>query len=128
MQLGDVIKFTSDQAIGHDARDKYHIFICRTDNFRAPDEYAFLFISSSNFSDCFPIQKCDYDDMLEYDSFVSCGNLVFYSADYLRTAKPKKFGAINTEHLVALHSHLCDHEVMVQWQITITCNALASVL
>lgn len=127
MQLGDVIKFTSNQAMGHDSRDKFHIFICKTDHFRAPNEYAFLFISSSNFSNCFQILKNDYDEMLEHDSFISCSNLVFYSEDYLRNVKLTKVGAMNTDHLAALHGHLCDHEFLVQWQITITCNALASV-
>ena len=105
-----------------------HVFICQTGHFRAPDEYAFLFISKADHSGCFPIAQADYGTFLEYDSFISCGNLVFYSRQFLIDAKMKLEGAIKQEHLVALRNHLVDHDVMEIWQAAICCNALAAVV
>ena len=128
MKLGDVVRFTSDQAIGHALREKMHVFICQTDHFRAPEEYAFLFISKADHSGCFPIAKADYDTFLEYDSFISCGNLVFYSHQFLIDAKMEPKGAIKKEHLVALRNHLADHDVMAIWQANVACGGLAAAL
>ncbi|RTL96169.1 hypothetical protein EJV44_11360 [Ancylobacter aquaticus] len=128
MKLGDVVRFTSDQAIGHDLREKMHVFICRTEHHRAPEEYAFLFISKANHSFCYPIAQVDYPEFLQYDSFISCGNLVFYSRQYLLDAKMKREGALTREHLVALRNHLADHDVMVIWQASLACGALAVAL
>lgn len=128
MKLGDVVRFTSDQAIGHDLREKMHVFLCRTDHFRAPDQYAFLFISKADHSGCcFRISQADYPAFLFYDSFISCSNLVFYSHDYLVNAKVKIVGAIDRRHLIALRHHLADHDVMEQWQINVACAALPAV-
>lgn len=128
MKLGDVVRFTSDQAIGHDLRQKMHVFICQTDHFRAPDEYAFLFISKADHSGCFPIAQADYPTFLEYDSFISSGNLVFYSRKYLLDARMKPEGSIKREHLVSLRNHLADHDVMEIWQANVACGALAAIV
>jgi hypothetical protein len=128
MKLGDVVRFTSDRVIGHDLREKMHVFICQTDHFRAPEEYAFLFISKANHTGCFPIAQADYHTFLEYDSFISCGNLVFYSQEYLSGAKLKVAGAIKQKHLVALRNHLVGHDVMEVWQAHVACGALATAL
>lgn len=128
MNLGDVIRFTSDQAIGHDLREKMHVYICKTDDHRAPDEYAFLFISKANHSDCYPIAQAEYPEFLQYDSFISCGNLVFYSRPYLIKAKCKREGTIKKEHLIALRNHLADHDALAIWQAKVACGALAAAL
>jgi len=103
-----------------------HVYICRTDYFRAPDEYAFMFISKADHSGCFRIAQAGYEEFLEYDSFISCGNLVFYSREYLTDAGIKHKGTIKKEHLVALRNHLIDHDVMENWQIKLACNALSA--
>ena len=124
MAVGDVFLFVTTHAKGHDKREKLHIFLGTTDHFRAPAEYAFLFISSANYDQCFPISFADYGEFLKYDSFISCGNLVFYSADELKEISPKKVGSISHAHLGKLREHLADHEVMVGWQITVVCEAI----
>lgn len=128
MKLGDVVRFTSDQAIGHDLREKMHVFICQTCHFRAPEEYAFMFISKADHSGCFPISQADYKTFLDYDSFISCGSLVFYSRQYLVDAKMKAEGSIKKDHLVALRNHLVNHDVMEIWQTKVACDALAAAL
>jgi hypothetical protein len=124
MKLGDVVRFASNQAIGHALREKMHVFICKTDNFRAPEEYAFLFISKADHSGCFPIARSDYNTFLEYDSFISCGSLVFYSYEFLCNAQMTLKGTIKKEHLVTLRNHLADHDVLETWQAKLACGAL----
>jgi hypothetical protein len=127
MNLGQVFKFTTDQAVGHHQRNKIHIFLTTTDHFRAPQENVFLFISSGDYGNCFPIKKSDYATLLDHDSYISCGNLVFYSDNDLKNVG-STIGQISNDHLKALHSHLVGHQVMPGWQIKIACNALAVML
>jgi len=87
-----------------------------------------MFISKADHSGCFPIAKADYESFLDYDSFISCGNLVFYSRQYLDDAKMKSLGAIKQEHLVALRNHLAGHDVMELWQAKVACGALPAAL
>jgi hypothetical protein len=124
MAVGDVYQFISDKALGYETREKYHVYLGKTDHFRAGGEYVFLFISSSNYGNCFPIEFSDYGDFLRYDSYISCGNLIFYSAEDLKTSGAKRVGRISDAHLKALHSHLAGHEIMESWQIIVACNAL----
>ena len=121
--LGDVLKFGSDQAVGHKNRDKYHVYLGNTDHFRAPNEFVFLFISSSDHCNCFPIYKKEYN-FLSYDSYISCGNLVYYSIEYLKHIKPRKVGRISNSVLLKLRSHLFDHKIMVRWEISLACGLL----
>lgn len=124
MAVGDVFFFSSNKAVGFDERDKYHVYLGKTDHFRAPDEYVFMYISSANYADCFPISFSDYGDFLKYDSFVTCSDLVFYSMEELKARGPKKVGQLTKDHMAKLHAHLAGHEVMVTWQINIACDAL----
>ncbi|KRB26295.1 hypothetical protein ASE05_10325 [Mesorhizobium sp. Root172] len=123
MALGDVFKFGTDQAEGHSLREKYHVFLGETDHFRATGPFAFLFISSADYDGCFPISADGYR-FLRHDSFISCGNLVFYTQEYLDQAAPERVGKISAEDLQRLREHLAEHDVMVQWQITLACTYL----
>lgn len=128
MGLGDIYRFVSDQVAGHDSKPKIHMYLCQTDYFRAPAEYVFMYISSSDYDSCFPISQDDYSSFLTHDSYISCGNLVYYDRQFLLDAKLKKDGEIKRDHLAVLHGHLANHDVMVQWEIGIACGALAAVL
>lgn len=76
----------------------------------------------------YPIYKKDYD-FLKYDvSYVSCGNLVFYSQEELDAAQPKLVGTLSTEHLADLYGKIADSDVMEGWQIKLACNALKGAL
>lgn len=128
MKLGEVFQFTSDQAVGHRARSKIHVFLTKTDHHRASAENAFLFISSANYGGCYPIAQADYGAFLDHDSFISCSNLVFYSDAYLNSHASAKAGDISLPHLKSLHGHLVDHDTMAFWQIQIACKALSAAL
>lgn len=105
-----------------------HVYLGDKKHFRARAEYAFLFISSSDYGNDFAISRADYPNFLTHDSYISCGNLVFYSHQELLDAKVEKVGIISPEHLVALRNRLIDHDNMVRWQIDVACNALAGAL
>lgn len=122
------MRFTSDQAIGHALREKMHVYLGVTDHFRASAEHAFMFISKANYGGCFPLAQTDYDQFLQYDSYISCGNLVFYKREFLIAAKMKKVGEISSADLAVLHGHVADNEFMPGWEIGIACNALKAAL
>lgn len=124
MAVGDVYRFVSDQATGYESKPKLHVSLGPANHFRAPAEFAFLFISSSNYDACFPIALEDYKDFLTHDSYVSCGKLVYYSLALLKSLNLKPVGRLTDAHLVALRNHLADHDVMVRWEIAIACEAL----
>lgn len=83
-----------------------------------------MLISSVNNGDCFPVSLDDYKEFLDRDSFISCGSLAYYSFDFLRSLRLRKLGTIRADHLVALRDHLVDHDFMVQWEISVVCEAL----
>lgn len=116
MKPGEFAKFVSDQARGYDTRPKIHLYLGRTEHYRAPDEYMFLFVSSGDYGNDCPIAAID-NNFLEHDSFISCGNIVFYSKEYLRSVGLKVDGAIDIELLRNLRGHIVNSEVMVLWQI-----------
>ncbi|MFO1131170.1 MAG: hypothetical protein U1E16_04005 [Hyphomicrobiales bacterium] len=70
----------------------------------------------------------DYEGLLDHDSFITCGELVFYSREYLESVTIVPKGVIRKEHLVALRNHLANHDVMVQWQINEACRVLPAVV
>jgi hypothetical protein len=123
MALGDVFRFATDQAEGHDERDKYHVYLGETDHFRAEGPFSFLFISSGDYGACYPISKDSYP-FLHHDSFISCGSIVFYTQEYLDQAAPKHVGKISLEDIVKLRDHLVDHDFMVSWEINVACGLL----
>lgn len=123
MTPGEVFFFESDQAEGYAARGKFHVYLGLTDHFRAPNEHSFLFVSSANYDNCFPLSQADYG-FLDRDSFISCGKLVYYSDGYLQQRNLRAVGKISKAHLAALRAHLAGHEVMVEWEIQVACRVL----
>ena len=100
-----------------------HVYLGLTDHARARDEIVFMFISKSDYGGCFPILHSAYP-FLKYDSYISCGSLIFYSRPFMRGARAQTVGAISPADLAALRNHLIDHDYMVAWQIKVACNAL----
>ena len=123
--IGGVYKFESDQAAGYISRPKFHVYLGPTEHQRAPAKHAFLFISSADYGGCFPIACASYT-FLQYDSFISCGKLVYYTGAHLNGMKPpyERVGEISGQDLLQLRNHLAYHDVMVQWEINIACEAL----
>lgn len=123
MAVGEVFFFVTDQATGHDRRDKYHILIDVCDG--PPQEYVFMFISSDDYGNDFPITVKDCP-VLGYDSFVSCGKLVRYDYNELMSLKikPSKV-TLKPEFLKSLHDHLNGHEVLSGREIIVAQSGLA---
>jgi hypothetical protein len=120
MKLGEVFSWETDQAIGHQSRSKFHIFICEED---AADGHTFLFISSGDYGGDFKILQCDYA-FLKYDSFVSIGRIVCYSATQLTAFKITSVGQISKAHLQQLFNAVQGSETMEGRDIKRVCNAL----
>lgn len=123
MKVGDVIYFESDQAQGYGSKKKYHVYLGPTDHFRAHHEHVFIFISSADYGGCFPVLRSDCG-FLDYDSFISCGKLLFYSVDYIQNANAQQVGALAVDVLKRLRSHLAASYTMAQWEINVACKAL----
>jgi hypothetical protein len=124
MKLGEVFVWETDQAIGHEFRTKFHIFICEEDAF---DGHTFLFISSADYGGDFKLLKSDYA-FLAHDSFVSIGRIICYTEAQLKAFKKKMVGQITKDHLQKLFHVVQGSETMERKDIKRVCNALKSVL
>ena len=122
MKLGEIYYFTSNQALGYQARPKYHVYVC--DSGWVGDGHAFLFISSANYGGDLRISKPDYP-FLTYDvSYVSCGNPVFYSDEYLASVAPRFVAALKPAHVRDLYKLVLDSETMEGRYIKLVGGAL----
>jgi hypothetical protein len=124
MKLGEVFIWETDQALGHQTRNKFHIFICEED---AADGHTFLFISSTDYGSDFQILQTDYG-FLTHDSFISIGRIVCYTEIQLAAFKKKSVGQISKEHLQQLFNVVQGSETMEVKDIKRVCNALKVVM
>ena len=124
MNIGDIYEWVTDQAIGHEARRKMHVFIC-TGNWQA-DGYVFLFINKSDFGGGLRIEKTDGFEFLTLDySFIGLSSIVTYTEEQLRSYQGlRKLGTVPPEHLKRLYAAVRDSETMEAWQIDLVCKAL----
>lgn len=120
MNLGQIYRWTTDKAIGHQQRPKLHVFICEAD---AREDHTFLFISSANYGCDYKILKTDYP-FLDHDSFVSCGRIVCYSDEELAQFAIEELGRITKPHLAALRKAVLASDQMEAWEIKRVGNAL----
>ena len=121
MNLGEVYYWVTDQAIGHVARPKYHLYICPSDGM---EDNTFLFISKSDYGGDYKILKRDYDFFELEESFVSCGSIVTYTDDRLARFEKNPVGSLSDLHLKELYRAVLDSEVMETRHIKRVCNAL----
>lgn len=124
MNVGDVLVWNTDKAIGYDSRRKMHIFIC-SGNWL--EENIFLFISSVNYGEDYPILRSNYG-FLTYDSFISCGGIAAYLDDEIRSSSPTFLGRLSHGDLKGLHDAIAKSRTMERRHIPIICAALRSVL
>jgi len=122
MNLGEIYRWVTDQAIGYAARPKYHIYLCEA-GWRA-DGHAFLFINKSNYGSDYPIKKSDYNFFPLPVSYISCSDIVTYSDFEIKKINPQRLGVLSNAHMVELYSAIASSETMVQWQIDLVCDAL----
>jgi hypothetical protein len=113
MNLGEIFYWTTEKAIGHESRPKYHIYVCPEDWQEGP---TFLFVNSGKYGDDIEIKKASYG-FLERDSFISCGLPVSYSEEELAAFNQKPVGKLTPEDLKKLFDAVADSESMEGWQV-----------
>jgi hypothetical protein len=125
MKLGEVYKWNTIKAKGHDNRDKYHIFIRPSDQ---EGDNTFLFINSADWFQDYKLPKSPNHGYLEYDSYVSCSSTVEYTDDELAKFEQTPVGQLTKEELKGLRDALIAAETMVTRDLNRVCKALASAL
>lgn len=125
MKLGEIYYWTTDKALGHDKRPKYHVFICPEDGM---DGNTFLFISKSDYGGDYKILKIDYSFLTFECSFISCGSIVCYTDEELKGYTIKAVGQLSRDHLIGLRSSILNSDTMEQRHILRVGNALNSVV
>jgi hypothetical protein len=121
MNLGDIFYWITDRAIGHDARAKYHVYVCPPD---WVDEHTFLFINRGPYGDDYRITKADYPFLDFPDSYISCGSIVSYSDAELASFDMNPIGQISKDHLRQICLAVADSKTMERQQIKRICEAL----
>ena len=124
MQLGDIFLWNTNQAAGHNLRDKYHVYICEGD-WRAGN--TFLFISKQNYGCDYPIRKADYPFFPLEVSYISCTNIIHYDNQELAAFDHRTpLGRLSKQHLKELSEAIIAGGAMVEWEMQRVCNAIAA--
>ena len=124
MNVGDVLVWSTNKAIGYKSRRKMHIFIHSGDWL---EENIFLFISSVDYGGDYPIMATRYK-FLTHDSFVSCGRLTTYSDDEISASSPILQGRLLLDDLTGLHDAIAKSKTMERRHIPTICAAIRSAL
>lgn len=126
MKTGEIYKWTTDKARGHENRPKYHLFIGKNEK----KQNIFLFISSINyFNEGFELLNTDYPFFSKASSYIGCTSVVYYydnEIDHL--TDDDCLGVLTDAHLNALHMHISKSEVMEQRLIDFICAELKNAL
>jgi hypothetical protein len=123
MKLGEIFKWQTDKAKGHETRQKYHIFICNSDG-----QNFFLFISSLDWFQDYKLVKSPEHEFLDYDSYVSCSSVIPYSDAELSLFDSTPVGQLTPTNLKELRDALIAAETMPMGDLNIVCKALAAAL
>ncbi|MDQ0467712.1 hypothetical protein [Labrys wisconsinensis] len=126
MSLGEIYLFETTKAQGYALRQKYHLCICEST--WKEEGFAFLFISKADYGGDYPLLKEDYNFFPLDTSYISCNDIVVYSADELAIINPSPIGLLKNEHLRELYNHILASRTMAGWQIKLVGNALKAVL
>jgi len=125
MNLGEVFSWITSQALGHQLRDKMHVFMCEEDGF---DGHTFLFISTIDYGGDFKILQADYPSFLTHDSYISLGRPVCYSDADLNSYTKQQVGQIRKDHLQQLFHAVQGSDTMEARYIKRVGNALKAAL
>lgn len=121
MRLGDVFYWESDQAAGHNRRNKYHVYICEG-NWKHQG-HIFLFISKSNAIRGYRITNPPYSFLRLPESYVSCNSIVAYD-DVSPSRIGHCLGALAKEHLRELRAAVAQSDVMEIDAAKLVCDAI----
>jgi hypothetical protein len=123
MKLGQIFKWQTDKAKGHETREKYHVFICNLDG-----QNLFLFISSLDWFQDYKLEKSPDHEFLDYDSYVSCSSVIPYTDAELSLFDPNPVGQLTPANMKGLRDALIAAESMPTGDLNIVCKALAAAL
>lgn len=116
--VGDVFKFSSNQAFGHSSRDKFHVVIELTKG-------ALLFINSNPFEGAMRIDRSDWPEMPKTESYISCSAIIRYTKDDLQGVEITPAGRLSDNCLERLWSHVEDSLTLPQKDIEAILTALS---
>lgn len=116
-KVGDIFKFVTEKAIGHETRDKYHVAI-------ALSKGAMLFISSNPFEGAMKIDRSDWPEMPKEESYISCSSLLRYTKDNLDGITPISAGRLSDACLRRLEKHVASSYTLEIREIDIILTAL----
>ena len=123
MKCGEVYYWTSDQAKGHDVRDKYHVYIGEGD--WRHQGHVFLFINKSNaHGNGYEITKPPYDFLKLLRSYVSCGDHAEYGDDVVPPKIGPCLGRLGPAHRAELRRTVDASDVMATYTQELVCAAL----
>jgi hypothetical protein len=123
MNLGEIYKWNTAKVTGHAARDKYHVFICASDQ---SHDNGFLFINTADWFGDYKITKINYD-CLDYDSFVGCSALIPYTDAEVAAmnAGGAPLACLSKDDIKGLRDALIAADSMVRYDLNRTCKSLA---
>lgn len=120
MRLGDVYYWESDQVIGYDRRNKYHIYI--GDGDWRHQGNVFLFINKSNAHGGYKISNPPYTFLKYPESYISCAGIACYADDVVAKKIGALKGQIQIRHLRELRAAVAASEVMERHAIRLVCD------
>jgi hypothetical protein len=123
MNIGDVFYWTTDKAVGHASRAKFHIYICPPD---WVDDHTFLFINKGMYGGDYKLTRSDYP-FLSYDSYISSFGIVTYDDATIATFDATVKGTITNAHLKEIMHVLNGSKTLERQQKTRICAALQKV-
>ncbi len=122
MKIGDVFFWESDQAIGYDLRNKYHVYITEGD-WRTQGEI-FLFVNKSNASLGYRITNPPYFFMTKFPvGYISCTGVIPVPTETAAKFGPP-CGKILDTHLRELRDFVAASDVMSEYDIQLVCKAI----
>lgn len=116
--VGDIFKFQSNKAFGHDARDKFHVVI-------ELSEGALLFINSDPFEGAMRIDRTDWPEMPKIESYISCSAAIRYNKQDLSGVTVHASGRLSDDCLKRLEAHVASSITLPQNDIDTILKALA---
>ena len=132
MKIGEVYYWKTEKVIGHDDRNKYHVFICLAD---WQDGHVFLFINKSG--NDWDLEIRNTHPAFKYlpleKSYIDCGSIVSYSTDELNEiwkehGKESLKGRLTTDLAKALLAKLQDSKVMKRSHKKKLCAVISGVI
>ena len=126
MKTGEMYKWETSKAQGHEVRYKYHLYIGKNSR----NQNIFLYVNSINyFEEGFELLNIDYPFFSKCASYIGCTSTILYTDSEIKDLKGKDcLGQLNQEHVVLLHEHITKSEILEKREIDFICSFLKNVI